>query len=265
MTESQQNPDRETAPTGTTQRVLLALMFLADAEGSVSVRNAAERLGLAPSTVHRVLNLLVQYGFAIYEARSSTYSIGPQFYRMAARVTSKVSPVSIAEHAIANLSRQYDETILLGLYLPTERALSFVARSDGQKKLLYRIEMNTPLSLVWGASGKAALAYLPADEIAAILTREKPSPATGAQPPNLEDLLKELARVREQGFCISNNEKLPGALGIAAPVFGPQAIMGTICLTMPRDSALSADLVARGREIAAAAKAVSFQLGGISE
>ena len=250
------------APAGTARRVLMMLAALADAEGAVSVRHVADRLGLAPSTAHRLLNLLVEGDFAAYDPRSATYGVGPQFYRVAARLLANVSPIAMARRLIADVARRYDETILFGLYLPAERALSFVARADGQKKLLYRVEMNVPLSLVWGASGKAALAWLPEAEIAAVLAQERPSPATGAPLPPPEALALALARVRAQGFAVSSGEKLPGALGIAAPVFGPQGLLGTLCLTMPRDRAPDADPAALGAEIARDAGALTTQLGG---
>jgi DNA-binding IclR family transcriptional regulator len=49
--------------TGTSQRVLHMLMLVADSDGPVSVREAAKKLGLPPSTSHRLLNLLLEDGF----------------------------------------------------------------------------------------------------------------------------------------------------------------------------------------------------------
>lgn len=250
------------SPTGTAQRVLNTLTLLAESDGPVSVRHASAGLGLAPSTTHRLLNLLVDGGFATHDPQSGCYAVGAQFYRVSARVVSQVNPVTIAQQAITEVAERYDETIVFALYLPVERKISFAARADGQKQLLYRIDMNTPLSLVWGASGKAALACLSDDEIAAILADEEASPATGAEPPALEALMAELNDVRACGYSISHGEKLPDALGIAAPVFGPQGLFGTICMTMPRDRAPDVAPEELGVEVAAAARALSIQLGG---
>lgn len=262
MSNVKENKEAHGAPTGTAQRVLYVLELLADAEGPVSVRHAAGQLGLAPSTTHRMLNLLVEGGFAKYDPRSTTYSVGSHLYRVASRVMATVNPVTIASDAISGIAERYDETILFGLYLPKDRALSFSARADGQNRLLYRIDMNVPLSLVWGASGKAALAYLPEDEILAILAEEAASPASGAAPPTPETLLAELARVRDNGYCVSLGEKLPEALGVAAPVFGPQGLLGSLCLTMPRSRAPQTDTATLGAEIARAAEELSHRLGG---
>ena len=45
----------------------------------------------------------------------------------------------------------------------------------------------------------------------------------------------QLELVRKNGYSVSHSEKLPGARGVAAPVFGPAGIEGCICITSPAD------------------------------
>ncbi|RVT86647.1 IclR family transcriptional regulator [Rhodobacteraceae bacterium CCMM004] len=254
--------DQPKAGTGTAHRVMKLLSFLADADGPVSVSMAGNALGLAPATTHRLLNLAVEEGFATYNADTATYGVGMEYYRVAARVTARVSPAVVARSTISELAARYDETVLFGLYLKKDGRIAFIERADGQRKLLYRIDMNTPLSLVWGASGKAALAFLPEADVARILEREGPSPATGQTPPEATALFAELRRIREKGYCVSHGEKLPGALGIAAPVFGPGGVLGTLCMTMPRERAPEVSTDELGREVAQAARDLTDRFEG---
>ncbi|MEM8787205.1 MAG: IclR family transcriptional regulator [Pseudomonadota bacterium] len=247
---------------GTAQRVTTLLTHLADAGGPVTIRQMSDGLGLAPSTTHRLLNLLVEEGFVSHDDRSATYAAGPEFLRVAHRIVAATSPADAAHGVIADLAARYDETVLFGLLLRPAGRIAFVARADGQKKLLYRIEMNTPLSLVWGASGKAALAHMPQQEITGILAREGASPASGAAVPDAAALDAELARIRADGYGISHGEKLPEALGIAAPVFGPGGVIGSICMTMPNDRAPALPPERLGAEVAQAAADFSARLGG---
>ncbi|MEM8824088.1 MAG: IclR family transcriptional regulator [Pseudomonadota bacterium] len=247
---------------GTVHRTMSLMTALADFGGPVSVRHIAGELGLAPSTTHRLLNLLVTDGFAAFDPKSSLYSVGPELYRISAKIAASTSPARIARNCITELAKRYDETVLFGLWMQTAGKIAFVERADGQKKLLYLIEMNTPLSLVWGASGKAALAFLPDAEIARILKEEGPSPVTGQAPPTADELNAELAEIRRKGFSVSHGQKLPGALGIAAPVFGPSGVLGTICMTMPRERAPTVSTDDLGAEIAAAALSLTGQIGG---
>jgi DNA-binding IclR family transcriptional regulator len=252
------------AGTGTVSRALHLLTLLADAGGSVTVKQVGDVLQVPPSTAHRLLHLLRKEGF-VDAAAGGQYGIGPQFYRVAARVVGGKSPTAVAQPAIEAIAQAFDETVMFGLYLPTDGSLSFAARADGQQKLKYQIDMHAPLSLVWGASGKAVLAYLPEAVIAAILAAEGPSPATGARPPEASVLAAELADIRARGWAVSESEKLPDARGIAAPVFGPAGVLGCICLTSPKARVPHASIEAIGREVAARAKALSHDLGAVSK
>lgn len=250
----------EGAGTGTVSRALALLTLLADAGGSVTVKQVGDSLQVPPSTAHRLLQLLRKEGF-VDAAAGGQYGIGPQFYRVAARVVGGKSPTAIAQPAIEAIAGIFNETVVFGLYLPTEGALSFAARADGQQKLKYQIDLHQPLSLVWGASGKSVLAFLPEPVTAAILAAEGPSPATGASRPTADALAAELAGIRARGWAVSESEKLPDARGIAAPVFGPAGVIGCICLTSPKARMPHASIDAIGQEVAARAKALSHDLG----
>jgi len=260
MATSKDNPE-ENGRKGTVHRALDVLSVLADSAEPLSIRDTAQKLKLAPSTTHRLLNLLKTQGYATYIPSSRCYTSGPEFFRVANRIVSNVSPIRFASEAIKRIANEYHQTVLFGLYLPSEGAMSFAARADGDNRLMYRIEMNTPLSIVWGASGKAILAQLPAAEIASVLEAEGDSPASGRQKPKLAELNKTLQNIREEGYCISNSEKLPGACGIAAPVFGAAGLVGSICLTSPRDLLPRTGLEKIGLSIANHAQELSKELG----
>ncbi|MDB5819275.1 MAG: hypothetical protein JWQ11_2915 [Rhizobacter sp.] len=248
------------AGTGTVSRALHLLALLADAGGAVTVKYVSDAMNLAPSTAHRLLQLLRKEGF-VDVAAAGQYGVGPQFYRVAARVLGGQSPATLAQPVIEAIAEMFNETVIFGLYLPTEGALSFEARADGQQKLKYQIDMHRPLSLVWGASGKSVLAYLSSEAMASILSAEKPSPATGELPPSAQTLSAQLAEIRERGWAVSESQKLPDARGVAAPVFGPAGVLGCICLTSPKVRMPHASIESIGREVAARAKALSRELG----
>jgi DNA-binding IclR family transcriptional regulator len=261
MTKSIANEPTSGSATGTVERVLKLLAILADAAGSVSIKEVAEQLALPPSTVHRLLQLLKAGGFAQGAPESRQYAIGPQFYRVAARVTSVVTPAEIAQPFLEQLARMFDEAVVFGLHLPEQGKMSFVGRADGAQRLKYQIDMFTPVSLVWGASGKAILAYLPTDRIKAAWTAEAASPGNGETRPSLRALNADLGAVRERGFATSNGEKLPDARGIAAPVRNARGVIGSICLTAPVSRTLAIDVEEIGRQVADTAEVLSIALG----
>ncbi|WP_288251495.1 IclR family transcriptional regulator [uncultured Hydrogenophaga sp.] len=255
------NDSNEGPGTGTVSRALHLLTFLADSSGPVTVKQVGEHLKVPPSTAHRLLNLLATESF-VDIVGNGLYGIGSRFYRVAALVSRHLSPVSVAQPIIEQLAAKYNETVLLGQYVAAERAMVFSVRADGSQKLTYQIDLHRPLSLYWGASGKSILAFLSEDVIKAVLQNEGHSPATGAAPPSLAQGLSELQLVRERGWAVSDGQKLPGARGVAAPIFGSAGVIGCLCLTSPRERLAHADVDAIGKDVMDNAQNISSLLGG---
>lgn len=246
--------------TGTVSRALHVLRLVAEGGGPITVKGVSERLGLAPSTTHRLLQLLRQEGF-VEALGPGQYGIGPQLWRVSSLVVKGSSIVKRAQSTIEQAALHFNETVMFGLYLPSEGALSFEGRADGKQLLTYTIEMHRPTPLIWGASGKSVLAFLDEDVIDAVFDREDVSPAHGDAKPAIATLKEELAQIRQQGWATTSSQKLPGALGIAAPIFGPNGIVGCICLTTPQIRIDPASIQPYGATVKRYADALSNELG----
>lgn len=260
-----------TSSTSTSGRLLRVLAAVVESDGPVSVRDLGRQLSLSPATTHRMLNTLRAEGFVSYSADDRVYTVGTKLYRLSARVLDRVSVISIAEGVAQKAAIEFNETILFGLFHPGQEApdrqdvrsshMSFEVRIDGQQKLLYQIDMHVPVPLLWGASGKAILAFLEPDIVSEVWKNDGRSPATGASPPTKKNLLTELEEIKSAGFAISAGEKLPGARGIAAPVFNAGGVIGSLCLTSPKERVPARGVNRIGRTIADYAKELSLQLG----
>lgn len=174
-----------------------------------------------------------------------------------------VDVTALSQPHIEDLARRFDETVLFGLYLPHRQALAFTARADGDQALLYRIDMNRPGSLAWGASGKSVLAYLPPSQILSVLALREPSPVAGAPQADPDAVARELAEIRERGYAVSEGEKLPEARGIGAAVFGPTGVVGCILLTSPKSRMPRDDIHVIGAAVREEALRLSHDLGGV--
>jgi DNA-binding IclR family transcriptional regulator len=247
--------------TGTVHRVVQLLASIASINGEIGVGELAQRLGLPIPTIHRLLHLLRDDAMVEWNPATHKYSVGPEMFRIAAQVMSNVTAPSMAQREIERVSEQIRETVLFGLYQPANATMSFAARAEGSHPLQYRIQMHTPLSLVWGASGKAILAFLPEDVVTRALAAEREDSKSGAPPPTREQLEQELARVRKNGYAVSEGEKLLGARGVAAPVFNRQGIVGSMCITSPKERVPIDRITEFGEIVKAAAERLSRTLG----
>ena len=101
--------------------------------------------------------------------------------------------------------------------------------------LRYDIAMFQPDTMLWGATGRSVLAFLPPAELEAVLQQPEKSPVTGQDLPLLDEFMRQLAAIREAGYVCTRGQKMPGAVGIGAPVFDSSGhVIGSMCITVPQ-------------------------------
>ncbi len=77
------------------------------------------------------------------------------------------------------------------------------------------------------------LAYLPDDEVRAVLAEAEPSPVTGE---TIDEAVyfERLRQIRSRGSDFTRGEKLADSIGIAAPVFqGDRGAIASLTVTVP--------------------------------
>jgi DNA-binding IclR family transcriptional regulator len=127
-----------------------------------------------------------------------------------------------------------DEFCLLNLYLPAERKIMIAQTVQSSHPLSYQAEKFRPVTVAWGARGRAIVAFLPEEEVRAVHAMAELSPSTGKTLPPFEQFQAELTEVRAQGYAYSRSQSLSGAVGIAAPIFGAQGtVFGSLAVTVP--------------------------------
>lgn len=219
--------------TGTVARAVRVLRAIADFSGDVSLKELAEHLDLPPSTVHRLLELLAGEGMVERDEALPLYRPGLEFFRVAASVSSRMSPRSIAQPFLREAADENDESAYLGMLDMRAGKMIFAAAADSRHLLSYRVAFNEPLSLTRGASGLAMLAWMSEENRERIFIEE-------ARAGLLKDaksraaLKKELLQIREQGYALTMGQRIKGAVGIFAPVFDAHSnVIGSFGYTVP--------------------------------
>jgi DNA-binding IclR family transcriptional regulator len=110
------------------------------------------------------------------------------------------------------------------------------------------------------------MAYLPADEIEAIVLRHRLPKVTEKTITDRQQLERELADIRARGYAFSRGERLPGAVAIAAPIFAADApVFGSLVITMPEQRFKMREVPALVQAVTAEAAGLSALLGGPEE
>lgn len=240
---------------------LLNVMIESEAT-SFGVRQLAAELDVSASTAHRLLGDLEGLGL-ISRSSEGNYRIGLEFYRLAWLATARFPLRQAANESLREVSRATGETAFLGVYDDLQHRMMFAATVESRHPLRYVMELNRWLPLHSGASGQAILAFL-SDDVLRELVDERPLPAvTEHTITDPRALRRTLDAVRGNGYAFSRGQRIPGALAIAAPVFGPHGgVVGDVGITMP-DNRFSHHLEGElAAEVKAAAAAVTARIGG---
>lgn len=209
----------------------LRLAAILQLEGSLTVSAAAQRLGVAVSTAHRVLAMLVYRDFAVRQG--GQYGVGPVLAK------SRVSPVlngrlrQAAEEPMVTLMGVFNETVTLAIR--DRLAAQFLAEVECNRMLRvgHRTGMVFPAHKTSG--GLALLAELTDDEVADLYTSSGEVSPDG-EPPDLDDVLARVRSVRDQGFALNRGLSERGifALGIAIrDGVGPRTAIAALSIALP--------------------------------
>lgn len=225
----------EAKSAGTVLRVARLLRCLAEAGSDISVKQLSDQLQLPMSTVHRLLQLLAGEGFVQHEPSARRYQVGVELVRISSLIASGRTLKDVARPFLQAVVDGCNEACLLVAHLPATHQVSVLEGVNSSHPLRYEMQLYAAHSVLWGATGRSILAFLPEEEQALALAQGSASPGTGRPLPTLAQLRAELQVFRDRGYAASHGEKIVGAVGIGAPVFRADGrVIASLCLTIPQ-------------------------------
>ncbi|HYE89448.1 MAG TPA: IclR family transcriptional regulator [Terriglobales bacterium] len=241
-------------------RVVDILELIARSPDGLALRDVSAELEAPKSSLLPLLRALTARGY-LAQGRAGEYRLGAGALHLGAAAPAPRDLVDVARPAVLDLMRRTGETVFLGTLTADRTSVVYVDKVESDHVIRYAGGVGDRRPLHATSSGKAILAFLPPEERDAILKGLSLSRHTDRTVTSLPALRASLEEVRRTGVCVTVDEILPGASGIAAPVFdrhgrvaGACAIGGPTERVRPRLKALAA-------EVKATARALSARLG----
>jgi len=194
---------------------LALLETLALAERARGVTELAGTLGLAKSQVHRLLQTLAERGYVRQDPENGRYGCTLKLWEYGALVADRIDVRRIARAHLEALADRTSETVHMSVLDGTDALYIDKIDSPQPVRAYSRLGGRAPAYCV--ATGKALLAYAPAELIAQL----SPQPHTPRTLTRLDDIRRELERVREQGYALNRGEWQESVGGLGVPIFGP--------------------------------------------
>ena len=204
------------------ERAFELLELITDAGGSATLSELAASADLPLPTIHRLLRTLVGLGY-VRQLPSRRYSLGPRLIRLGEGASAQLG--DLAMPVLKNLVDELGETANMAV-LDSDQAL-YIAQAPSRHSMRTFTEVGRRAHAHATGVGKAILAQLSDDQVRRVISRTGLPAATHASITGAEELLADLAQIRERGYSVDEQEQELGVRCFAVGVPGaptPSAI-----------------------------------------
>ncbi len=268
-------------PTNSLERALAILDILEQTPGGLRNTEISRQMRIPKSTCSYIMTRLEQRGYLMRDHLSGRYKIGLTPVALAHGALREIGVRSIAEPALYKLAGETGLSAGIGvlergrvLIIDRVEGSEFVRDAvqgavelpapSGSRKYRLREErdIGRELPAHSTALGKVLLAYLPRQQVLALIAQHALTRFTRKTIASKARLLHELDLVRKQGFATADEEHHIGLRSVAAPIYGATgevsagvALNGSLAEAAWADAAELIERVkAAGREISRRAR-----------
>lgn len=241
-------------------RALSILEVLADYNEGLGVTEISDKVGLHKSTVYRLLSTLSYKGYVSQDEENNRYTITMKLFELGNKKVENIDILTASKPYTKQLMKRVNETVHLVIMDGNEIVYIDKVEADNTIRMASTIGMRSPLYST--SVGKAILAQLPEDEVEKIWHSSKIQQLTQNTITELDDLKKELSKIRVQGYAVDNEENEIGIRCVGASIFNRHGeVEGAISVSGPTIRVTKDKVEEIAREVTKCAKNISGALG----
>lgn len=233
---------RETDFVGGFAKGLRVVEAFGEATPRLSIADVSRLTGLDRATARRCLLTLVQLGYADYDGKF--FALTPRVLRLGHAYLSTTSLPQIVQPHLDRLSEDVAQSASVSVLDGTD--VVYVARASYRRVMSINLMPGSRLPAYCASMGRVLLAALPVEEARQRIDqtdRRGFTPNTKTSP---TELMEELAKVRDQGFAVIDQELELGLCSIAVPLHDERdKIVAALNIGAPAAQIPASELVAR--------------------
>ncbi len=229
------------------ERVATILRAVAASRDGLSVQEVSRIAELPLGSAHRLAQALVEQGLLIRGPVSRRFMISVDLYRMGMSALGNTTLANLAQPHLERLRRATDETAFVSQL--TGHIVVCAAIEESRRPLHLFVRVGETMPPHAASSARAILAELGDEDARAILESHTLERFTAKTPATVEEVLAHLARVRERGFDLCEDELDRNVWAVSVPVTDAESgLRASISLASPdrgrRESELQREAVA---------------------
>ncbi|THD83449.1 IclR family transcriptional regulator [Aliigemmobacter aestuarii] len=239
----------------------LSLLERLAASSGMTLSELATDTDESVATVYRALVTLQTHGMVEAEEPGQVWHVGAGAFRVGSAFLRRTKIVERARHPMDRLMRETGETANLGVESGDQ--VLFVSQVETHQAIRAFFPPGTMGPMHVSGIGKALLAWYPPEKVAGIVARRGLERFTSLSITSETALARDLARTRDRGFAIDDQERTEGMRCVAAPIFNAhgEPVAG-LSVSGPAFRVGLSDTARLGEMVRAAADRVTDATGG---
>jgi DNA-binding IclR family transcriptional regulator len=209
-------------------RVVDILELVSASREGLALHEVSAQLEAPKSSLLPLLRALTARGY-LAQGRDGDYRLGLRLFELGSAASARRDLAEVARPALVELMRRTGETVFLGTLAGDGRSVVYTDKVESEQIIRYAAGVGDRRPLHATSSGKVILAFMPREQREKILKDLPLMRHTERTVTSLPTLAASLDEIQRTGVCISLDEMVRGAAGVAAPIFDRQSQLAGVC------------------------------------
>jgi DNA-binding IclR family transcriptional regulator len=192
------------------------LNAISDASNGLGISDLSKKLKIGKSTVHGITTALEEIGVLVRDPLYKRYTVGYSLLELCRTAYAKIELKDLARKPMEKLMEKVGETVFLGALNGDHVTIVDMVESRNEMKITS--PPGTRLPLLAGATGRVLLSQIEKEKAKEMIQKKGLVRYTPKTVIDQRQFLREIERVKEQGYAVDDEEYIAGVRAVAAPL-----------------------------------------------
>jgi DNA-binding IclR family transcriptional regulator len=240
------------------KKAFAILNAVSSSREGLGVSELAKKLEMAKSTVHGMTSALEELGAVMRDPLTKKYKLGFTLLEIARSAYSHIDLKTAARPVTEDLMDKTGTSVFLGILNWDHVTILDIVEARQDLNITAPVGSNIPLFA--GAVGKVFLATMEEEQASKVIESMKLPKFTDNSITDRDSYCMELAKVRENGYAVDDEEYIMGVRAVASPLMGLGQLRSAIWAVGFKASLDDGKMKTLAGETHKAAKAISRRI-----
>jgi len=197
------------------------LYAISDSSNGLGISDLSKKLKIGKSTVHGITTALEELGVLVRDPLYKRYTVGYSLLELCRTAFAKIDLKDLARKPMEKLMGKVGETVFLGVLNGDHVTIVDMVESRNEMKITS--PPGTRLPLLAGATGRVLLSQIEKEKSKEMIQKKGLVRYTSKTVIDQRQFLREIEKVKGQGYAVDDEEYIPGVRAVAAPLVFPSS------------------------------------------